>query len=57
MKIAVFWILVPCSLVEVTDIPEVTARWVFMTEAASASETSVKFYWTTWRKNPEDSHL
>jgi hypothetical protein len=28
-----------------------------MMEAASASETLVNFYQTTWRNNPEDSHL
>jgi hypothetical protein len=28
-----------------------------MTEAASTSETSVNFYQTTWRDNPEDSYL
>jgi hypothetical protein len=28
-----------------------------MMEAASTSETSVNFYQTTWRNNPEDSHL
>jgi hypothetical protein len=28
-----------------------------MTEAASISETSVNFYQTTRRNNPEDSHL
>jgi hypothetical protein len=28
-----------------------------MMKAASTSETSVSFYQTTWRKNPEDSHL
>jgi hypothetical protein len=27
-----------------------------MMEAASASETSVNFYQTTWRYNSEDSH-
>jgi hypothetical protein len=26
-------------------------------EAASTSEMSVNFYQTTWRSNPEDSHL
>jgi hypothetical protein len=26
-------------------------------EAASTSETSVNFYQTTWRNNPEDSHI
>jgi hypothetical protein len=28
-----------------------------MMEAASTSETSVNFYQTTWRNNPEDSGL
>jgi hypothetical protein len=28
-----------------------------MMEAASTSETSVNFYQTAWRNNPEDSHL
>jgi hypothetical protein len=28
-----------------------------MMEPANTSETSVKFYQTTWHKNPEDSHL
>jgi hypothetical protein len=28
-----------------------------MMEAASTSETSITFYQTTWRNNPEDSHL
>jgi hypothetical protein len=28
-----------------------------MMEAANTSETSVNFYQTTWRNNPEDSHL
>jgi hypothetical protein len=49
---AVVWVVVPCSLVEV--------YWRFialMMEAASTSETSVRFYQTTWRNNPEDSHL
>jgi hypothetical protein len=27
-----------------------------MMDAASTSETSVNFYQTTWRNNPEDSH-
>jgi hypothetical protein len=35
MKMAVFWVVAPCSLVEI---------WV-------------NFYQTTWRYNPEDSHL
>jgi hypothetical protein len=28
-----------------------------MMEAAETSETLVNFYQTTWRYNPEDSHL
>jgi hypothetical protein len=32
-------------------------RIVLMMEAASTSETSVNFYQTTRRNNPEDSHL
>jgi hypothetical protein len=28
-----------------------------MMEAARSSETLVNFYQTTWRYNPEDSHL
>jgi hypothetical protein len=28
-----------------------------MMEAASTSEMSVNFYQTTWRNNPEDSHI
>jgi hypothetical protein len=28
-----------------------------MLEAVSTSEMSVNFYYTTWRNNPEDSHL
>jgi hypothetical protein len=28
-----------------------------MMEAASISQTSVNFYQTTWRSNPEDSYL
>jgi hypothetical protein len=41
MKMAVFSVVAPCGLVE----------------AASTSETSVHFYQTTRRNNPEDSHL
>jgi hypothetical protein len=53
---AVFRVVVPCSLVEVyrrftgpCDRPEM--------EAARTSETLVNFYQTTRRYNPEDSHL
>jgi hypothetical protein len=41
MKMAVFWDVATCSVME----------------AASTSERSVNFYQTTWRNNPEDSRL
>jgi hypothetical protein len=50
-----FWVVSPCSLVE-----EVLAASIIRTialEAASTSETSVNYYQTTRRNNPEDSHL
>jgi hypothetical protein len=47
MKMAVCWVVVPRSLVEID----------LMMEATSTSETSVNFYETTRRYNPEDSHL
>jgi hypothetical protein len=40
---AVFWVVAPCR--------------ALMMEAARTSETLVNFYQTTWRYNPEDSHL
>jgi hypothetical protein len=58
----VFWVVAPCSLVEVTDVSEVFAASIIramtlMMEAASTFETLVNFYQTTWCYNPEDSHL
>jgi hypothetical protein len=51
-KMAVFWVVAPCSVVEVNQ------RFIaLMMEAARISETSVNFYQTTRRYNPEDSHL
>jgi hypothetical protein len=43
MKMAVFWVVAPCR--------------ALMMEAESTSETSVNFYQTTRRYNPEDSNL
>jgi hypothetical protein len=59
---AVFWIVAPCSLVEVYQLLEVLAASIIrasalMMEAARISETLVNFYQTTWSYNPEDSHL
>jgi hypothetical protein len=52
MKMAVFWVVAPCSLVEVYQ------RFIaLMMEAARTSETLVNFYQTTWHYKPEDSHL
>jgi hypothetical protein len=55
VKMAVFWIVAPSSLVGVTDVSEMHAA--LMMEAACTSETSVNFYETARRYNPEDSHL
>jgi hypothetical protein len=51
VKMAVFWVAVPCSLVDGL------AMIVLMMEAASTSQTSVNLYHTTRRYKPEDSHL
>jgi hypothetical protein len=45
---AVFWVVAPCSLIVLIAL---------MVDAASTSETSVNFYQTTLRNNPENSHL
>jgi hypothetical protein len=49
MKMAVFWLVVPCSPVKFTFTSEVPAasiirRIALMMEAATISETSVNFY-------------
>jgi hypothetical protein len=60
---AVFWVVAPCSLVEVYQRFREPCclhhqdNEALMMEAARTSETSVNFYQTTWRYNPEDSHL
>jgi hypothetical protein len=59
---AVFWVVAPCSLVkfyQTHGVSEVLAASIIalMMEAARTSETLVNFYQTTWRYNPEDSHL
>jgi hypothetical protein len=51
-KAAAFWVAVPCSPVEVTNISEALKM-----EAAQTSETSVNFHQTTRSCNPEDSRL
>jgi hypothetical protein len=48
---AVFWVVAPCSLVEVS------IAIALMMEAARISETLVNFYQNTRRYSPEDSRL
>jgi cobalamin synthase len=57
---AVFWVVVLCSLVEIYSVSEDLAASMIialMMEAARTSEMLVNFYHTTRRYNPEDSHL
>jgi hypothetical protein len=44
---------------KITEVSEVLAASIIITlmEVASNSETSVNFYQTARRNNPEDSHL
>jgi hypothetical protein len=58
-KMAVFWVVAPCSLVAVYQRPAASSirAIALMMEAARTSETLVNFYQTTWRYNPEDRHL
>jgi hypothetical protein len=46
INITVFWVVAPCSKL-----------MTLMMESASTSETSVNFYQTTRRNNPEDSYI
>jgi hypothetical protein len=58
ISIAIFWIAAPCSLAEVyRRIRGACALIALMMEAARTSETSVNFYQTARRNNPEDSCL
>jgi hypothetical protein len=58
MKMAAFWFVAPCSLVQFYRRFKGTCCLIaVMIEAASISETSANFYKTTRRYNPEDSHL
>jgi hypothetical protein len=43
MKMDVFWVVVPCSLVEVSEVLATSIIRAMM-EAASTSETLVNFY-------------
>jgi hypothetical protein len=52
---AVFWVVAPCSLVEVYCVSELPAAYSI--RAISTSKTSIIFYDTRWRNNPKDDHL
>jgi hypothetical protein len=58
---AVFWVVAPCSVVETDQSFKgpccLHHQGALMMEAARTSATSVNFYQTTRRYNPEDSHL
>jgi hypothetical protein len=60
----VFWVVAPCSLLQVYRrfrgafcLRHQGDEYARVMEAARTSETSVNFYQTTRRNNPEDSHL
>jgi hypothetical protein len=61
MKMAVFWVVAPCSLVEVYQRFRgpycLHRKGALMLEAVRTSETLINFYQTTRRYNPEDSYL
>jgi hypothetical protein len=63
MKMAVCWVVVPCSLVDVYRCFRGTCclhhhHHTLMIEAASStSEILINFNQTAWCYNPEDSHL
>jgi hypothetical protein len=53
MMLAVFRVVAPCSLIDVY-LRFAASIIVLMKEAASASETSVKFYKTSRKTSPQD---
>jgi hypothetical protein len=54
LKMTVFWDFAPCSLVK---FDRRFGAIALMIETVYTSETSVKFYQTSRRNIPEDSHL
>jgi hypothetical protein len=56
-KMVVFWVVAPCSLVEVYQRFRGPCIMRAMMKAARTSGTLVNFYQTARRYNPEDSHL
>jgi hypothetical protein len=41
----------------VTEVLDASITRALIMEAASTPETSIRFYQTTWRNNPEDRHF
>jgi hypothetical protein len=58
-KLAVFWVVAPCFLVTFTSVSEMLSAFTIalMEEATSTSETSVNFYQTARRSNPQECRL
>jgi hypothetical protein len=57
-KMAVFWVVAPCSLVEVYRRFRVSSFWLLaVITRAIALMMEANFYQTTRRNNPEDNHL
>jgi hypothetical protein len=56
-KMAVLWVLAPCSLVEFINVSEVLAASIIRAtmEAARTSKTLVNFYQTKRCYNPEEA--
>jgi hypothetical protein len=54
MKMAVFWVVAPCILIEVYR--RFRGACCLHHQGESSSETSVNFYQTTRCNNPKDSH-
>jgi hypothetical protein len=58
MKMAVFWVVAPCSLVEVYQHFRGTCCFQHQgDEVASTCEMLVNFHQNTWHYNSEDSHF
>jgi hypothetical protein len=57
MKFRVFWDVLPCSQLMLTDVSEVRTASIIslMMQAVRTSETSVNIYLTTQQFIPEDS--
>jgi hypothetical protein len=57
MKMTTFWIVAPCSLVEVADVSDVLAASIIRAMSTYCPDDGgSSFYQTTRRNNPEGSH-